>query len=94
MKLVLVGEEDSFRSKFIGLKSTVNLAFQIVFLKGPNEVFDAKVAVDDVELIDCDLPRAESECSDSKPFRCTNGVSIDFNVIISIYKISFILGLC
>ena len=35
----------------------------------------ADVAVDDVELIDCDLPRAESECSDTKPFRCTNGVT-------------------
>ena len=46
--------------------------FQIVFLKSPNSVFDAKVAIDDVELLDCDLPLPQSECPD---VRCGNGVS-------------------
>ena len=37
-------------------------------------VFEAKVAIDDVELLGCELPRAESECSEERPFRCGNGV--------------------
>ena len=52
-------------------------------MKDPANDFTAKVAVDDVELINCDLPVAESECSETKPFRCGNGVQ---NIIKSIVK--------
>ena len=45
--------------------------FQIVFLKGRNDVFNAKVAVDDIEFIDCDLKLPSSECPQA---RCGNGV--------------------
>lgn len=49
-------------------------------MKSPNDVFDAKVAIDDVELLDCDLPLPQSECPD---VRCGNGVSpstFSFNI--------------
>ena len=35
------------------------------------------MAIDDVELIYCDLPVAESECQDNKPIRCGNGACIE-----------------
>ena len=43
-------------------------------MKKPNAVFDAQIAVDDVMLTGCELPRPESECEDLRPVRCGNGV--------------------
>ena len=57
---------------------TVLLMFQIVFLKGRNDVFNAKVAIDDVELTGCDLHLPSSECSE---VRCGNGVSYLGNIL-------------
>ena len=44
---------------------------QVIFLKGRNDVYSAKVAIDDVELTDCDLHLPSSECPQ---VRCGNGV--------------------
>ena len=51
--------------------------FQIAFVKEANEVYDATVAIDNVELLLCDLPGPESECEESK-HRCASGVRINF----------------
>ena len=97
MKLELAEKEDN--SRFVNVYIIIIFiicyvccGFQIVFLKSPNSVFDAKVAIDDVELLDCDLPLPQSECSD---VRCGNGVSCPKPFTHSVHNSSHvvILGL-
>ena len=45
-----------------------------MFVKKPNAVFSAQIAVDDVMLTGCDLAQPESECQGQRPVRCGNGV--------------------
>ena len=56
------------------LLQTNNTDLQIVFVKKPNAVFSAQIAVDDVMLTGCDLAQPESECQGQRPVRCGNGV--------------------
>ena len=51
-----------------------DIDLQIVFVKKPNAVFSAQIAVDDVMLTGCDLAQPESECQGQRPVRCGNGV--------------------
>ena len=39
-------------------------------------MFDAGVAIDDVDFIGCEMPRPETgECGEARPFQCNNKVS-------------------
>ena len=39
-------------------------------------MFDAGIAIDDIEFLDCEMPRPESgECGEAKPFQCNNKVN-------------------
>ena len=45
-------------------------------------MFNAKVAIDDVELLNCDQHLPSSECSEAE-VRCGNGVSFVQKIFIS-----------
>ena len=48
---------------------------QVGFEKDRASVFDAGVAVDDINFIDCEMPRPSTEeCGTEKPFHCMNSV--------------------
>ena len=50
---------------------------QVGFEKEKAAQFDAGVAIDDINFIDCEMPRPSKEqCSGEKPFHCMNNVSI------------------
>ena len=61
-------------------------------MKEANEVYDATVAIDNVELLLCDLPGPESECEESK-HRCASGVRINFFFQEMIFYFLFPQGL-
>jgi hypothetical protein len=48
---------------------------QVGFEKDPAAYYNAGVAVDDINLIDCAMPRPTTgECLPEKPFHCKNNV--------------------
>ena len=53
------------------------------FLDRPvNEAYDAGVAVDDVQFVDCPMPRpTKEECPAEKSYRCENNVCIEFRQV-------------
>ena len=59
----------------------------MVFERAASTTYNANVAIDDIALIDCELPRPEDQCGDNKPVRCANNVmkhvnnSDDSNVV-------------
>lgn len=59
---------------------------QVIFLKGRNDVYSAKVAIDDVELTDCDLHLPSSECPQ---VRCGNGVCSQKNLSNLLHSLIF-----
>ena len=55
--------------------------FKIVFDRPKHEAYDAGVAVDDIDYVDCDMPRPidkDAECPEEKSFRCENDVCLEF----------------
>ena len=58
------------------------------FEKEKAAVFDAGVAVDDINFIDCKMPRPATEnCGPEKPFHCMNSVRMWPILREKIYKI-------
>ena len=51
-------------------------AFEIVFLVDSVEGDASAVAVDEIQLRDCEHFPAQDECPDDKSYRCANKVSI------------------
>ena len=70
---------------------------QVGFEKEKAAQFDAGVAIDDINFIDCEMPRpSKEECSGEKPFHCMNNVSISIYLehpFKKIWRITNILSL-
>ena len=55
----------------------------MAFEKDIDSVFDASVAIDDLEFVGCEMPRPDSgECGEAKPFQCNNKVTISIHVFL------------
>ena len=56
--------------------------FEVAFDRSPGGTYDAAVAVDDFQFVDCDMPRpTEGDCGAEKPFQCNNKVCIEFQQV-------------
>ena len=68
--------QGKWATKTIGLGRRTG-AFEIVFLVDSVEGEASAVAVDEIQLRDCEHFPATDECPDDKSYRCANKVLID-----------------
>ena len=56
--------------------------FEISFDRAPGGTYDAAVAIDDVNFVDCEMARpSPGECEPEKPFQCHNKVSLNITLL-------------